>query len=651
MQYNFYFDICALFILATIAITSLSRRRVPAYRQRAYDALYSAILGTTIVERVDVMLQMNPMLDKVWFHQAQMLCGSLFFLIHLVTAYCYLVYIMSLLDIYVEYRVLKDFLRVCLGYLIAVVLIIVNWFVPIVFYYDENGAYHRANFIYVLYLIAFYYVTYGIVLMMRYSNLMRLKTRIVTTSYVFFSVIGIVIQFFFPSVLIENFCYTVSITLVFITLQNPSEMVDERLNILNRKAFLEGLELKTYRKHPHATIFVTIDNIRALSDEIGYEQAQAVLKKIARYLKYVGKLEHRIQCYVYRYSEYVFAITVHTVDKNKLLALLNSISKRLQQSWAFSNMAIRVESHCFLMEYPEHYRTSSELISRLDLIVERAASDRNQIIDVNKPEYSELRKITDYDMLARHNLDTKSFVIRYQPILSKVYRINYSADVLCFLKDEYGNEIDMRGHIPDINATQALMDIDEMVYRRACRALAFWNAGDKNGKYRAVVGMSQGEISKNDFVRRIKKIAREEKAENSWITLKLTETTITTMNAVAERNLRLLGEQKCAIIVDDFGSGYGDMDKIMTLPVTQVNIAHDILVKAGESEKMKIVAKGMVNLFHDISIFVGAKDIANENDKQMAEELGCDFLIGDFMGSPMKDSSFVKYIDAYFEEG
>ena len=462
---------------------------------------------------------------------------------------------------------------------------------------------------------------------------------------------GMVIQYFWPTVLIENFLGTIGVTLVYISLQNPTEMVDGNLNILNRKAFLEGLDLKMGRNSVNSTIFVTIDNIKALSDEIGYAQAQAVLKKIARYLKYAGKLEYRIQCYVYRYSEYVFAITVHTVDKNKVLALLNSISKRLQQSWAFSNMAIKVESHCFLMEYPEHYRTSSELISRLDLIVERAASDMDQIIDVNKPEYSELRRITDYDMLARHNLDTKSFVIRYQPILSKVYRINYSADVLCFLKDEYGNEIDMRGSIPDINATQALMDTDEMVYRRACRALAFWNAGDKNGKYRAVVGMSQGEISKNDFVRRIKKIAREEKAENSWITLKLTETTITTMNAVAERNLKLLGEQKCSIIVDDFGSGYGDMDRIMALPVTQVNIAHDILVKAGESEKMKIVAKGIVNLFHDISIFVGAKDIANEDDKHMAEELGCDFLIGDFMGSPMKDSSFVKYIDAYFEEG
>lgn len=650
MQYNFYFDVCALCILGTVAITSLSRRWVPAYRQRAYFMLFFTIFVATLSERVETYLQMNPV-DAVWYHPLEMLCGSMYFIAHLGTGFCYLKYILAVLDIYVDTKRIKDLIGVMLGYYIGIALVVINLFVPVLFNYGEDGLYQRENFIFLYYILAGYYVFYGIMLLLKYKALMRFRTKAVAASYVLLVIAGMVIQYFWPTVLIENFLGTIGVTLVYISLQNPTEMVDGNLNILNRKAFLEGLDLKMGRNAVNSTIFVTIDNIRALSDEIGYAQAQAVLKKIARYLKYAGKLEYRIQCYVYRYSEYVFAITVHTVDKNKVLALLNSISKRLQQSWAFSNMAIKVESHCFLMEYPEHYRTSSELISRLDLIVERAASDRDQIIDVNKPEYSELRKITDYDVLARHNLDTKSFVIRYQPILSKVYRINYSADVLCFLKDEYGNEIDMRGCIPDINATQALMDTDEMVYRRACRALAFWNAGDKNGKYRAVVGMSQGEISKSDFVRRIKKIAREEKAENTWITLKLTETTITTMNAVAERNLKLLGEQKCTIIVDDFGSGYGDLDRIIALPVTQVNIAHDILVKARESEKMKIVAKGIVNLFHDISIFVGAKDVESEDDKQMAEELGCDFLIGDYMGSPMKDSSFVKYIDAYFEEG
>ncbi len=650
MQYNFYFDICALCILGTVAITSLSRRWVPAYRQRAYVMLFLATFVATFSERIETFLQMTYV-DTHWYHSLEMLMGSLYFVAHLGTGFCYLRYILAVLDIYVDFRKPSDFITVLMGYYVAILLVFVNLFVPILFYYDENGAYHRGGFIVLFYVLAAYYIGYGITMLFRYNRLMRRRTKAVVLSYVILAVTGILIQYFFPTVLIENLLSTISITLVYISLQNPSDMVDDSLNILNRRAFLEGLDLKTNRQTKQSTIFVTIDNIRALSDEIGYAQAQNVLKKIARYLKYVGKLEFRLQAYAYRYSEYVFAVTVHTVDRTRIMALLEAIAKRLYEPWMFANMAIRAEGHCFLIEYPEHYKTASELLTRLDIIIEHAASDREVIIDITKPEYTALKKSVDFDILARKNIDSKSSVIRFQPVLSKIYRINYCADVLCFLKDEYGNELDMRGKIPDVNATQALMDTDEFVFRRACRALAFWNAGDKNGKYRAIVGLSQGEISRNDFVRRMKKIAREEKAEISWITLKLTETTITTMNAIAERNLKHMGDLKCLIIVDNFGSGYGDLDRILALPVTQVNINHGILFKAKYSEQMKLVAKGIVNLFHDISIFVGATGVNDEEDKLIAEELGCDFLIGDYMGRPMKDSSFVSYIDAYFEEG
>ncbi len=650
MQYNFYFDICAICILCTVVVTSLSRRWVPAYRQRAYVMLFSATFLATISERIETYLQMFPV-DAPWYHPVEMLMGSLYFAAHLGTGFCYLRYILAVLDIYVDFRKRSDFLGVLLGYYIGVALVIVNFFTPILFYYDEQGIYHRGRFIALFYVLASYYIGYGIAMLFHYKKLMRKRTKAVVMSYVFLVSCGIFIQYFFPTILIENLLSTISITLVYISLQNPSEMVDEHLNILNRKAYLEGLDLKTNRKTPQSTIFVIIDNVRALSDEIGYSQAQNVLKRIARYLKLVGKLEFQLQSYAYRYSEYVFAVTVHTVDNERIHKLLEAIAKRLLEPWTFGDMAIRIEGHCFLIEYPKHYETAAELLARVDLILEHSVSDMDVIIDIDKPEYTRLKKTIDFDLLARSNIDAKTSVIRYQPILSKVYRINYSADVLCFFKDEYGNEIDMRGHIPDVKVTQALMDTDELVLRRACKALAFWNAGDKNGKYRAVVGLSQGEISRNDFVRRIKRIVREEKAEISWLSLKLSETTIATMNAVAERNIKLLGDLNCYIVVDDFGSGYGDLEKIMKLPVSQININHEILVKARESEQMKTVAMGIVNLFHDISKFVGATFISSEEDKLMAEELGCDFLVGDYMGLPMKDSSFVKYIDAYFEEG
>lgn len=650
MQYNYYFDICAICIIVTIAVTSLSRRTVPAYRQRAYGLLIGTVFIAAVAERIETFLQMNPF-NTGWYHYAEMAAGSVYFLAHLFSATAYFYYILSVLDIYVNFRDIKSFLICGLGISVGALLVVINFFYPILFYYSSNGIYHRGSWIWTIYLLAFYYVMGGVYLMLRYNHLMRIKTRVVIASYVVFVIIGIILQYFNPTLLIENFCNTVSATLVYITLQNPSEMVDDSLNMLNRKAFLDGLDLKIKRNSKHAIIFVTIDNISALSSEIGYNQSLTVLKMIAKYLKGVGYKEKRLQSYAYRYDEFTFAVTVQTHSEEKERALLEAIAKRLIEPWNCGGMAIRIEGHCFLMRFPRDYNSYSELMGKLDLICEDITDHKEIIVDVDSNEFKELKKSRDFDAMARHALDNKKAIIKYQPMLSKIYRINYCADVICFFVDENGNEIDARKHISDTKVTQALMDADEFVYRRACRVLAFWNAGDKKGKYRAIVGLSQGEISKTDFFRRIKKILREENAEASWISLKLSETTLTTMNKVAEHNLKLMGEMNSNIIVDRFGSGYGDLDRILSLPVSQVNLDVKVLRMARESEKMRLVAEGIVNLFHDVSIFVGASGIESEYDKVMAEEIGCDYLIGDYMGAPMKDSSYVKFIDEYFEEG
>ena len=92
MRYNIYFDICAMCILITIALTSLSRRRVPAYRQRAFTLLFTTVFLSTAFERVETYLQLFP-IDVPWYNLLEMLTGSLFFFVHLGSAFAYLFYI------------------------------------------------------------------------------------------------------------------------------------------------------------------------------------------------------------------------------------------------------------------------------------------------------------------------------------------------------------------------------------------------------------------------------------------------------------------------------------------------------------------------------------------------------------------------------
>ena len=60
---------------------------------------------------------------------------------------------------------------------------------------------------------------------------------------------------------------------------------------LTAELFFEAIGLKIKKKTPHFIVFMTIDNVRALSSEIGNSQMDGVIKTIADYLKKVGKKE------------------------------------------------------------------------------------------------------------------------------------------------------------------------------------------------------------------------------------------------------------------------------------------------------------------------------------------------------------------------
>ena len=650
MQYNFYFDTCALCILATIGIISLSRKRVPSSREKVYSMLLSAVFLSTLFERIETFLQMNPY-EGAWYHYAEMFCGSFYFLAHLGSGLCYLLYIMAVLDIFYDTKSVKGFFVVYLGYVIGIITVIMNCFSPLLFGYDEKGIYFRGNLIIGFYLIALYYIVYGVTLTLKYSNLMRLKTKVIILTHVGFVAAGIYLQYCYPQLLIENFLSTISITLVFITLQNPSDMVDGRINVLNRRAFFEALGLKIKKKTPHYIVFVTIDNVRALSSEIGNNQTDGVIKTIADYLKKVGRRELNIVTYVYRYSDNIFAISVNTNDKKRAESLMYKISTRIREPWNYMDMTIKAECHCFMMSYPENYAGLAELMAKVELISADVAQYSEVVIDIGKIGFTKKLGAYDYEVLAKKNIGEKRAIVKFRPILSKIYRIDYTAEATCYIYDDNERELEVREYIEDNGTTQTIIDIDEYVLKNTLRMLAFWNAGDKNGKYRAIIPMSQAEISRTDFLRRFKAHLKEEKVEGSWISLKLTETAITTMNNVAERNLKMLGDINVSIIVDEYGNGYGNIERILSLPVVQVNFAKSLIRMAKKSKRMMSVTTGLVNMFHDISLFVCASGVDTPEDKDVAEEIGCDYLIGNYVGKPVNDSSYVNRIDEYFEKG
>ena len=370
-DYNFYFDICALCILAVMAFMTLFRKKVPTYQNFVFLALYCCIFLTVFLEWAETLLQMHPQ-QNLFYSYAEKLAGSSYFFFHILTAAGYMIYVLAVLHISV--RFCKNYFSLSLPLIAGIALIVMNWFMPIMFYYDHNGLYHRAPAMVLFYLIGAHYILSGLLLIRKYrKNLSKRVTRIMV-SYILIIICGIMIQLFFPKMLVEGFCSTISLLLTYITIQSPSEMIDEEVDTLNHKAFLMSTSMLIESKQPFITVFVGVDHLLAMSQALGNVQLQSLMHMMADILKRYGK-----KIFLYRYSESSFAMVLRKSDKENAQKMMQELIEQFSKPWKFHNNSIHVDFYLWMLCYPQQYTNLDDLVNRNDIIM-RTENRRGQVI-------------------------------------------------------------------------------------------------------------------------------------------------------------------------------------------------------------------------------------------------------------------------------
>ncbi len=89
------------------------------------------------------------------------------------------------------------------------------------------------------------------------------------------------------------------------------------------------------------------------------------------------------------------------------------------------------------------------------------------------------------------------------------------------------------------------------------------------------------------------------------------------------------------IIVDDFGSGYSNIDEIMKLEPQIIKLDGSIIKNIHENKRQRIIAEHMVRLSHSLDAKVVAEFVHNAEVCNIAKAIGVDYLQGYFLAEPM----------------
>lgn len=107
--------------------------------------------------------------------------------------------------------------------------------------------------------------------------------------------------------------------------------------------------------------------------------------------------------------------------------------------------------------------------------------------------------------------------------------------------------------------------------------------------------------------------------------------------------LRLYG---ISLSIDDFGTAYSSLARLMELPCTELKIDRSFVSGCANAELKRAVCQTVVNLAHRFGISVCAEGVEQLGDLRSLMAMGCDSVQGFYFGRAMQPGAFLRHATA-----
>ena len=208
------FDICALIILIILAISIMARKLYFGRSNRLFCLMLLFIAITTVTDLFAGLFgDTIPVSESnTWIRS---FINYIYFITRNLTPVIYIMYVVSYVGVWHIYvRDRQKYFISMIPCAVSLLLILTNPFTKFVFYFDDNYIYRRGPGSIILYLIAIVYIVLSCAIMLKYRRLLTRDRLLALMTQLPVSLITVVLQFFFPWLLVEMFGSAVVVLII-----------------------------------------------------------------------------------------------------------------------------------------------------------------------------------------------------------------------------------------------------------------------------------------------------------------------------------------------------------------------------------------------------------------------------------------------------
>lgn len=638
-----HYDIAALFIDLIIILLFFRRKNIPAIQNRIFFSLLIVCFFTAFFEIVSVELTKYPHLSSrpfFWFVNCMYFtCIYLFSFI----ACCYSISVIDFFETARRHKIIS--VRYFLFVPIIIGLIFI-WSSPLydvtngkwisIFYLDENNVYQRGGILFFNgYVTAIYYTVMAFGFLLKYQKM--LKTTSVYRMIFFFILCytGVLIQYFMPNVLLQCFVISLVILVFEIIIRLPDAIVDVNTGLLNQLAFVNNIDSRLGKQNNFLSIGVVLDDVSFITNTFGVTQFNKLVRIVS---DKIVKEFPAVNIYYLEQGRFVL-ISKKTLkwDVKKITSKIQSI---FNLPWHCDSMTIKLFVKICVIKCPNDASKSEDIIDLINFTADNSQYN-SSVVYASKFDIEHKRRSSYIEHLLRNGIAENRFEIYYQPIYSIAKKRIIGAEALIRLRDDDGQFISPDIFIPIAERTGIILRIGEFVFESVCKTLSEINL-EECGIEKIDVNLSVAQCMQEILAEQILTIRSMYKIPTSIINMEITETAMAHTPEVLLRNIDKLVEAGIEFSLDDYGSGYSNMNYMLSLPFSMIKIDKGIVWSAAKDTRAYSALKSTITMISELGMSVLAEGVETKEQADWLTALGCDYLQGFYFAKPMPKNDFIE---------
>ncbi|MBU2204299.1 MAG: EAL domain-containing protein, partial [Gammaproteobacteria bacterium] len=408
----------------------------------------------------------------------------------------------------------------------------------------------------------------------------------------------------------------------------------------NRSIFMQRLRTLVDRRSEHALLVFDLDNFKKINDSLGHELGDTLLCKLASRLSQHSSYRDKL----FRLGGDEFALLLEQTND---LAFITSLAKDLL---AKINQPIQVQRHDLaitssigIVLFPEDGADPQALLRNADTAMYHAKSQgANRYLFFNDSMNKQAVKRLQIENLIRYGLKEDYFIVHYQPKMDIVSGQLLGMEALVRFNTPQGGLVSPASFIPVAEETGQIIEIGEVVLRKACRDVKTWiDQGLFHG--RVAVNLSSRQFSLPFLCELIDDTLQQTELPSYHLELEITEGTVMQSPPQAIETMKKLRARGIHLAMDDFGTGYSSLAYLKQFPLNTLKIDKAFIDDMNNARGRNMVDT-IMTIAHNLNLSVVAEGVEQQAQLDMLRKLRCDVIQGYYYSKPLNAADFYQFL-------